>query len=213
MLQSAIILTVHKVGTFMIFSANLTSNYGNEEKKNKQNDQKIHSCEPQTRIGKYFNRGRHTAEPSGTVTQAECPLTVKNKSPLWLFTEGCCFFSDALWGCDNTHSGRSIERTSGGTGSFYRRAAPGLPKQLGTQKRHPLDWVNVGGQSAQSNKWSVETMPNDVTWQPTGPLPPLPPASPVLLPVIYAPVWATPEHYFHNLETLTQPSTHTYSHN
>lgn len=31
-------------------------------------------------------------------------------------------------------------------------------------------------------------MPNDVTWQPTGPLPPPPFGPPGLLPVIYAPV-------------------------
>lgn len=55
-------------------------------------------------------------------------------------------------------------------------------------------------------------MPNDVTWQPTGPLPSRPPASPVLLPVIYAPVWATPEHYFHNLEALSHTRGHTHTH-
>lgn len=54
-------------------------------------------------------------------------------------------------------------------------------------------------------------MPNDVTWQPTGPLPLWPPGLPGLLPVIYAPVWATPEHYFHNLEALTH--THEHIHN
>lgn len=51
-------------------------------------------------------------------------------------------------------------------------------------------------------------MPNDVTWQPTGAVPPRPLASPVLLPFIYAPVLATPEHYFHNLEALSYTHTH-----
>lgn len=54
-------------------------------------------------------------------------------------------------------------------------------------------------------------MPNDVTWQLTGPLPLPPLGLHVLLPVIYALVWATPEHYFHNLEGLTHTHGHTHT--
>lgn len=55
-------------------------------------------------------------------------------------------------------------------------------------------------------------MPNDVTWQPAGALPPRRLVQPVLLLVIYAPVLATPERYFHNLEALTHTlDTHTHT--
>lgn len=85
-------------------------------------------------------------------------------------------------------AGEALKGPLGGQEAPHKRAAPGLPKQPGTQNRDPLDGVNVGGQSAQSNKWSAETKPNNVTWQPTGPLPPRRLGSPVLPPVIYAPV-------------------------